>query len=329
MPRPGPLLAPAAALCLYAAALAGCASDPRAIEPAAATGPVAVLEGRTTAAPVPPVPTARAGNSPAPGSGAARDRMPAAAAAPTDAVRADAVPAGTVRAGPDPADPADPDPADPVPAGTAPIAGSAAPGRPDPGEHGYTLSGSASGGAGTVAPAMRLTVAADGTDPSGQLWTFDARTPDGFGVVEELALRWRPDGVFLARQRIDQIGRFGGLTLEFAPTEPVLFIPARVPSGRRWSFALESTDGCSTARVDGTVLRAAARPGELPRRLRLVAAVSPTGAPGCLPLSARRTQTVSFGPAAVPVRIDTVLSAAIAGTPAATARSTARLRDTR
>lgn len=243
-------------------------------------------------------------------------------------------------ASPSPDASASPPPAIPLPSGTfsppKPVkrgkGGRAAPAAPDGdapvdpprnalvlpklGTYTYALTGSSS--LGKPPATMKLAVDnADGGDE--QIWTQDARRPDGAGIIEELTLSRQADGIYMSAYRIDGSTGIAAVVLEFAPPTPVLLEPDGAKPGQTWKFDLESKDGCTAAHTDA-VLVSDAKPGgdgtTSLRHVRLTTTLRTIGPPTCAAVSAKRVyDTYHAAGAALPTRIDSDLSGTLGGIP--------------
>ncbi len=243
---------------------------------------------------------------------------PAASAAPTSSGApppAIPLPGGTFQ------------PPKPVKPGKPGKAGTPAPGVPVPaptggltlplvGDYTYALTGTSS--LGKPPSTMKMQVAtAGGADE--QIWTLDARRPDGAGIIEELTLARQADGVYLSAYRMDASTGLAAVVLEFAPPTPVLLEPDIAKAGQTWEFDLESKDGCTAAHT-AAVLVSEGKPGadgtNSLRHVRLTTTLKTIGPPTCAAISAKRVQD-TYHPAgvALPTRIDNDLSGSLGAVP--------------
>jgi hypothetical protein len=195
--------------------------------------------------------------------------------------------------------------------GTAAIAGG--PTLPALGEHTYDLAGISSFG--PVPTQLELTVADAGG--GAQKWTLDATNRDGTGLIEELTLARRADGLYLSAYHLQAAGSVAAVDLTFNPTPAVLLVP---DTQRSWSFDMTSADGCVKTHT------AATASGTGARQVHLATQAGSTGKAGCESMDAKRTQDIRFpGTSYLPNRIDTELSGHMGGG-AASARYRATLR---
>jgi hypothetical protein len=193
---------------------------------------------------------------------------------------------------------------------------------PAAGSQVYDMSGTSS--LGPPPRTMSLTVADVPGVAGAQRWTFEARTPDGNGVTEDLALGRGPDGVYMSGYRLE-LSRGIGVTFDFAPATAVLLFPDRPRTGRSWEFEMVSNDGCAKVHTEG-ILVAAAGGDARERHIRLSSALVGTHKPACVEVDAHRILDVwqSAG-SALPTRLDTDFTGSVSGVPF-TARTTAILR---
>jgi hypothetical protein len=187
---------------------------------------------------------------------------------------------------------------------------------PQPGDYTYALTGTSS--LGKPPSTMKAQVAGTaGTDE--QIWTLDARRPDGAGIIEELTLARQADGIYLSAYRLDASTGIAAVVLEFAPPTPVLLEPDAGKAGQTWEFDLESKDGCAAAHT-AAVLVSAGKPGgdgaNALRHVRLTTTLKTIGPPTCASISAKRVQDTYHAPAAaLPTRIDNDLSGSLGAIP--------------
>lgn len=180
---------------------------------------------------------------------------------------------------------------------TPAVAGTNAPELPAVGDHFYDLKGHST--LGPLPAKLRLGVAAAGEGT--QRWSLDTSNPDGSGLVEELTVNRRADGIHLSRYHLHVSNGFAGVDLNLKPTGATLLMPDHVAPGRTWSFDLLSDDGCVAAHTVGSSpSRATAT-----RHLRLATKARSTDKPGCAQFEATRTQDL-WVPAdsSLPTRID-------------------------
>jgi hypothetical protein len=190
---------------------------------------------------------------------------------------------------------------------------------PAVGSYNYDLAGHSN--LGTFPKRMRLTISA--ARGGAQLWTLDASNPDGSGVFEELTVSHRADGVYLSSYHLRAAGDLVGVDLKFSSPDPVPLLPDRTPTGRTWSFDLNSDDGCVNTHTVGTAAKAAAGS----RHLHLVTTAAPSGKAGCTRIEATRTQDLWVPDGSLlPSRIDVELDGKLAGGAPAEASYSARLR---
>ncbi|WP_028984878.1 hypothetical protein [Sporichthya polymorpha] len=187
---------------------------------------------------------------------------------------------------------------------------------PAPGEYVYALTGTSS--LGKPPSTMKATVAAAGGEDE-QVWTLDARRPDGAGIIEEMTLARQSDGVYLSAYRIDASTGLAAIVLEFAPPTPVLLEPDDAKAGQTWEFDLESKDGCAAAHT-AAVLVSEGKPGadgvNSVRHVRMTTTLRTIGPPTCPAINAKRVQD-TYHPAgvALPARIDNNLSGSLGAVP--------------
>jgi hypothetical protein len=195
--------------------------------------------------------------------------------------------------------------------GTAAAAGG--PALPPLGEHTYDLSGISSFG--PVPTQLELTVADAGGEA--QKWTLDATNRDGSGLIEQLTLTRRADGLYLSGYHLQAAGSVAAVDLMFNPTPAVLLVP---DGQRSWTFDMTSADGCVKTHT------AANASGTGSRQVHLATQAAGTGKSGCEAMDAKRTQDIRFpGTSYLPNRIDTDLSGHMGGgTAAARLRATLR-----
>jgi hypothetical protein len=160
---------------------------------------------------------------------------------------------------------------------------------------------------------MHLTVA-DGSAPGAELWTMDARRPDGSGVVEEITLARGPAGIYLRTYRLDASTGSAGLILDFAPSAPVLFEPDHAETGRSSEFDMTSTDGCTRAHTTVTMVAAGDR--NTPRHLSMDSTLRTIGPVSCIAVSGERVEDLYHsGSDVLPTQIDSELHGTLAGIP--------------
>ncbi|MBA3743421.1 hypothetical protein [Sporichthya sp.] len=183
------------------------------------------------------------------------------------------------------------------------------------GDYSYAMTGTSS--LGKPPAVMKLQVAKAGGEEE-QIWTLDARRDDGSGIIEELTLVRRDDGVYLSAYRLDASTGIAAVVLEFAPPAPVLLEPDAAKVGQPWSFDLESTDGCSTAHTEGTLV-SEAKPGSGSaslRHVRFTQNLKTIGPPTCPAVTAKRVQDTYHGAGvALPTRIDSDLNGTLGAVP--------------
>jgi hypothetical protein len=193
-----------------------------------------------------------------------------------------------------------------------------APELPAVGDHFYDLTGHST--LGSLPARLRLGVAAAGS--GNQRWSLDASNPDGSGLVEELTVNRRSDGIHLSRYHLHVSNGFAAVDVNLTPSGSPLFIPDRVSADRTWSFDLLSDDGCVLAHTIGSSPSRATGA----RHLRLATTARSTGKTGCMQLEAKRTQDLWVPTdSSLPTRIDCDLTGSAEGATAAVSyRATSR-----
>ena len=187
---------------------------------------------------------------------------------------------------------------------------------PKLGDYHYALTGSSSLGKPPATMKLRVASAEGGEE---QIWTQDARRPDGAGIIDEITLSRQIDGIYMSAYRLDASTGIAAVVLEFAPPSPVLLEPDAAKPGQTWKFDLESTDRCTAAHTDA-VLVSDAKPGgdgtTSLRHVRLTTTLRTVGPPTCPAVNAKRVQDIYHAAgAALPTRIDSNLTGSLGAVP--------------
>jgi hypothetical protein len=76
-----------------------------------------------------------------------------------------------------------------------------------------------------------------------QQFDRDQRGPDGSGSSTSSLREYRDDGLYVVSLHQVQMVLQNSIVADFAPSPPVLVVPARPDPGQAWGFVLTSTDG--------------------------------------------------------------------------------------